>query len=830
MGFLKKLIFLLICSFISVAAWTQGGYRVVKVLKNYDQSETLNPCYLPKLIDSSASGKVTLKNLSGGKFELFYEPDSNFIGMDTVIVEARTTNDQSYKLVWYSFVFCYVNSYLKSNQDFYVINKNSGSTTVNPLSNDSTSIQGSDKIHITQVVNAYNLASISFTDTTVTFTPLTDSIGKATITYRVCDILGECETNHIYINVIDPQNQSEDTLRISTAENIGLSMPLNSTAYGLIQNPKKGKVSINGPSFTYNPHKNTFGKDTFKLESGNLTTLVYVEIFNLPAANSIIQSDKYNTPVNQVISFNVTGNDIAPIVSKYPVLIHDTVGLKGTLERLDTKGNFRFTPQTDFKGVQIFKYKVCPQGICEYASVILLIGDAEPLTDHTYSFKTKRNTPLQLNYEVPVDAYGFSSSNPRISFYPGWDTLYLNYNNGCSSTIIGYNTLLYTPLLNTIGTESISIEYCIGSNGNCITADLVIETVYEAKNCAKQCVGDCVWPGDVDFNGRVDMHDLLHVAYHMGKDGDSRIYPGTTFRSYKANNWGQDILGGSIDIKHADTDGNGLINEADVVAVDDNFYQEHSLIPDLVLPKDDFPFDIVNLTPGAGQGDLAMFEVRLGDSNDPAINLSGYSYQLDYNLDAVVDSTLDVHFYHKSWFSQNANTVNLFKKPWDGRLESGFARVGGSASSGEGGVEVIVFIIEDNLEPFRREDEVIKIPFYFHHMTKMDENGVKHSLNDKTFVLEINKNKNNSTELDPSKLIVFPNPVQDQFLLHLNGENTMKNYSIIGMDGRTFRSKLNINPKHEVVSLSGLGLVDGIYIIRVETAFGPIVKKFILRN
>ena len=58
----------------------------------------------------------------------------------------------------------------------------------------------------------------------------------------------------------------------------------------------------------------------------------------------------------------------------------------------------------------------------------------------------------------------------------------------------------------------------------------------------------------------------------------------------------------------------------------------------------------------------------------------------------------------------------------------------------------------------------------------------------------------------------------------------MKNYSIIGIDGRTFRSKTNINPKHEVVSLSGLGLVDGIYIIRVETAFGPIVKKFILRN
>ncbi|MBK9272624.1 MAG: T9SS type A sorting domain-containing protein [Saprospiraceae bacterium] len=829
MGFLRFFIYLLIFSSISVNLTAQSGYRLVKVLKDRNQTETLNPCFLPKLIDSSSNGKITLNFVSSGKYELFYEPDSNFIGSDTVIVEARTTNDQSYKLVWYSFIFCYVNSYLETRQDYYLIDKNAGSTTVFPLLNDSTSIQGSDNIKITQIVNAHRLESVSFTDSTVSFTPMTDSVGKSTITYRVCDILGLCETNQIFINVVDPASATNDTILISTAENYSVTMALTLNNLNLTQNPKKGKVTIQGPSFKYQPHKNIFGKDTFLLGGSGYTTVVYVEIFDLPPSNSIIQEDKFITPVNQELSFDVSNNDVGPIVSKYPILIHDTVGLKGTLERLDTKGKFRFTPQTDYKGVQTFRYKVCPQGICEYATVVLLIGDCEPMTDHTYQFKTKRNTPLLLSYNIPVDAYDFSSSNPRISFYPGWDTIVVNYNNGCTSTIIGYNSLIYTPLLNTIGTETIEIEYCVNSNGRCVTAELNIETEYEQKNCIRQCVGDCVWPGDVDFNGRVDMNDLLHVAYQMGKEGESRIFTGNEFRSHKADDWDEDLANSSIDLKHADTDGNGIINEEDLNAIDANFYKEHSLIPDLVLPKDEFPFEVVNLTPGAVQGEWAVFEVRLGDSNDPAINLSGYAYQLDYNQNAVVDSTLEIQFYHKSWFSQNANTVNLFEKPWDGRLESGFARVGGSPSSGEGGVEIIVFIIEDNLDPFRRDDETLKIPFYFRNITKMDGDGIKSRLEDKTFVLEINKKKNHG-ELDLNKLLVFPNPAKDQIMVLLNGSNEMKSYSILGVDGRVISSNTIVQPKLENISLSNLGLADGIYLLRVETNLGPLVKKFIISN
>jgi len=829
LGFNNRLFAFVVLALLWGVSYAQNGYRLVKVIKNYNQTETLNPCYNPVLIDSSAHGEVRLTKTGNGKYDLLFIPENNFTGTDTVIVEAKTLNDQSGKLVWYSFVFCYVNSYLESRQDFVSVYKNSGQTSIRPLDNDSTNLSGYNQIAITQVVNATHLESVSFNDSVVTIIPQQDFEGKASLVYRVCDILGQCETNQIYISVVDTTNLNLfDTLYISTSENTIVRVPLPFEGFDLTLNPKKGTVSMDGASFTYDPHKNVSGNDTFRLEYGQFSTLIYLKIYNLPPANSIINSDNFYTPVNEVIYFNVSENDVKPIVSKFPILHSVPNNFKGTLEKLDNKGNFKYTPQNNYSGVQTFTYKVCPQGICEYTTVNLLIGDYEPVTTHTYKFKTKRNTPLLLSYKVPVDAYDFSSSNSRVVFYPGWDTVNLNYNSGCTSTIIGYNSLIYTPLLNTIGTETFTIEYCISSTGRCETADIEVEVEYEAKNCSKQCAGDCVWPGDVDLNGQVDMQDLLHIGYEFGKEGTQRSHQGIQFRSYHADDWGEDIVGRSIDLKHADANGDGTVDQDDLLAVDNSYHSEHSLIPKEVFMKGDFPFEIVNLTPGADSGDLAMYEVRLGDGSYPVIDLAGYSYKLDYNTDVVNDSSLNVDFYHKSWFSFNSNTVNLFKKPWQGRLESGFARAGGKPASGSGGTEVIVFIVEDDLDPFRSDDEIVRVPFYFSDIRFINSKGETVQLEDYAYILEIDRRADKNKGLDSNKLIVYPNPSKGQVMIHLNGSNKMSSFRLLGLNGAELISNLSPDFKHEILDLSFL--TDGMYILQVETDLGLITKKIVIQN
>jgi len=57
-------------------------------------------------------------------------------------------------------------------------------------------------------------------------------------------------------------------------------------------------------------------------------------------------------------------------------------------------------------------------------------------------------------------------------------------------------------------------------------------------------------------------------------------------------------------------------------------------------------------------------------------------------------------------------------------------------------------------------------------------------LEDKTFVLKLDRRKNKEVVLDPSKLLVFPNPASDHLVMHLNGKNGMVSYSVISMDGK----------------------------------------------
>jgi|JI10StandDraft_1071094.scaffolds.fasta_scaffold03292_7 hypothetical protein len=805
----------------------QGVYKHIKELKNSDHSEIISWCYFPSVLDSSAHGQLSLiKN--GSSYEVFYDPELNFIGNDTVVIEYSDGPGQGAKKLWKSYIYCYVNSYLEVRSDFYTVYKNQTNVDIQPMGNDSTSIPGANRILISGISSTKFLSSYSqLNDSVIRFTPIADYIGPATIVHKVCDTFGLCESNTIYISVIDTnQLPNTDTLLLGTPEDQSVQKSLPKEGFSLNQNPKNGSVKIDGASFIYKPFNNFNGKDTFNLVNGTLSRKVFMRVYPMAEPNSILVPDLVYTPVNKEITFNVAANDVQSIVSKFSVL-KDKDPARGTLTKLDNIGNFKYVPETDYKGVQTFTYKVCPQN-CETAEVRIFIGDYEPQTLNTYQIATPRNTPILLNYQVPVNAYNFSSSSDSVKFYPGWDTINVSYNNGCQSQVIGYNSLIYYPKLNDVSPDNFTIEYCINGTNRCVTADFDVDVYYEAKNCPKQCVGDCVWPGDVDQSGCVDMKDLLHIGYELGQSGPVRSYQGSTFRSYSGSNWGKELVGRSIDIKNADTNGDGKVTASDTLAISNSYHKTHSLISKEVFSKGDFPFLLENLSGQVDSGDWMMIEVQLGEDAAPAINLAGYSYVLNYNKDVVYEPSLYVNFYDDGWFASSCNTLNMFKKPFEGRLESGFVRANGKKVSGHGGTEVLVFIVEDDIDPFRDDDGIIEVPFYFQDILIQDGEGNLKQLEDKTFVLKLDRRKNKEVVLDPSKLLVFPNPASDHLIMHLNGKNGMVSYSVISMDGKEMFKKSAIDPKHELIDLSGLA--NGLYLIKTETLLGPITKKILVQN
>ncbi len=798
----------------------QSPYKVVKLLQNTPNSQYLYSCYFAKFIDSSAYGTAELIELPNAKYELKYTPSSNFLGNDTVVVQYKNRKDASGVLKYASFVFQYIESYLEARSDFIQVEKNSVDQIIEPLLNDSSSISGNNPISLANVNNYSACSATKIAGNKIKFTPETDFEGFAHINYQVCDNLGQCASGVITVSVIDPANRE-------ASKNVFLMVPedhelpidhdlMNPTVDVQAQH---GSVDISALSINYKPDRDFNGEDSLVISEAGLIRHYYIKVLAQDEPGNKLSPDKFSTSKNTSLVFDAGANDVRAILELHPVLI-DQAPAKGQLTKLNNTGLFEYIPEAGFEGIQTFSYKICPSGVCEKTTVTLLIGDYQPRTTEAYEFKTHKNQPIVLSYSVPVDAYNFSSSSDSVKFYPGWDTLTVTYGNfGCSRQVIGYNLLIYYPPLNTVLTESFTIDYCI-TGSDCYTADCSVTVLDESRNCVKQCVGDCVWPGDVDLNGEVNMTDLLHLGYNLGAAGTARVYGGSNYRASTVNNWSNTQMSSFANLKHADTDGNGIVNKADTTAVSNNYKKTHSLVPEPVYERGDFPIDFVVLNPDVDSGDVVLIELRLGDEEYPAINISGYSYELDYNTDVIYEPSLSVDFYKQDWFPSGVSYLNMFKKPYDGRLESGGVRSNARKVSGHGGVEVIKSIVEDDLDPFRGDEDRL-IPFYFKNIIVMQEDGSLLQMPDQTKYVRLKKADNDG--LDPSKLLVYPNPAKEFLTLQLNGKNNLVSYRLTAVDGKLISTSNATQAKQLMIDVSAV--TPGFYILVVNTEFGKINKK-----
>jgi len=81
-----------------------------------------------------------------------------------------------------------------------------------------------------------------------------------------------------------------------------------------------------------------------------------------------------------------------------------------------------------------------------------------------------------------------------------------------------------------------------------------------------QLTQGCVWPGDVNTDGSVNMLDYLSLSVAEGARGSARADQGKEWRSYQAPDWAQSFsanndLAPNVNFKHADCDGDGKVEQ-----------------------------------------------------------------------------------------------------------------------------------------------------------------------------------------------------------------------------------------------------------------------------
>jgi hypothetical protein len=764
-------------------------------------------------------GTASLSISGTNLIEFRFDSDEGASGMTEVIISYFQNIQPTYP-VTKKFVIEVAQSCVKASNDYFSVYTNSILNILPVLNNDASD---TTSLHIEKLVAINNGTAVIAPDgQTFEFTPDSDFLGQAYMTYLSCNDLGKCDVAEVAIQVVEEGSDlghEKIFLRSFGGKEVQLTLPGPDfilgygPSYGVLQG-NDGDVA-----WKYTPQPGFAGVDTIHFEyNPQISRTFIVDISNMAMNYHAVNDFTYTRP-NIEISLNVLENDLLV----FPIDSY-TEPSNGSVSDLGN-GEFSYTPAFNFKGIDQFTYTTCYNDSvhCETATVAIHVGNLEPQNDFVYRFKTLKNTDLPVIYKIPFRDYvNTFSTNPEhgdLPYIPGDFSWIVECND-----VEAFNLFIYVPDEDFVGHDYFEFYHCDPNTNLCSFVRVEVEVIDEEMDCP--CVGpDCVWPGDINNDGVVDMEDLLTLGWYLGEHGPARSpSPISTWYGENGENWMLDQPFTDQNIKHADADGDGTITSADTLSISENYFQKNALIPVQQNLKVPYQFSLVPVSFSLDSGDLIILDVYIGTEEHPAENIHGLKFSLNIPPIILDSSSLRVDFHHDGWIGENSSTLSMDEVPYDGRIDAGFTRSRGNVLTGYGLIATLSFIVEDDIEGIRSDSD--QIPFVIQLDRGVAYNGLGERVDipgdSYTYILDLSK-EDQPYDLEKSTLL-FPNPTSDVLNIHVNGKNSINQVELFSFTGQQLSSHFDIGQNEYAVAVDQLPI--GLYIARISTQEGVISKKF----
>lgn len=779
------------------------------------------------------NGKVYVESVlpgSGGKkiYKLVFEPSQGFVGLDTFRYTSVTCYSANCFEEWEVHVKVKT-SEVNALPDLFYVPANAPETPLNVLRNDSGSA-GSLNLRSVNTVNN-GQATLAAGTPNILFKPKTGFTGVAQLIYTVCDPLGTCNQASASIVVGQVQPAGQDTLRIFTLreEPVDVLVP---AVYALLDKPANGKLDQNRDIPSYQPQAGFTGSD-FMVFSGNGNELT-VEVVVLDVKrNKFAFDDQANTAPGRTLELDVLTNDT---YGKLSSCVQYGQPLYGKL-RPDSgvNGLVTYEAPRGFIGVDEFTYTSAPPGCSgapETATVRIFVSNFEP-SAAKFRMNTPMNTPLAIGYNIPISEFKFNLSQKarkgEVLLLNGLvDTTILG------SKIFGYNTLLYVPNPGVSGIDEFEVNYCLQSlDGKTCQYQKSVKIqvdVLPFTTGREMCFGDCVWAGDTNMDGVVNMEDLLPLGKFMGRVGFTREDANLDvwFGQY-GKDWKNNLSPNAAELKYADTDGNSIITAEDTVAIGRFYGRTHSLVPNK-LPYADFEVRL--------EGDLfsepgkpVQLDILLGDEDHPVTDLYGFTLNFSYNPFFFDASASTIEFLNNSWLTYNAPVLSMSRNDGRGNVSAGFTRTNDLPAHGHGKVgrsKVVVTVDIIGVSP-PDSDGNIQVPLYGNAVATTNS-GEKLAVRVKPTVLTIKTRpdlpgltKETTVKRNGADLLLFPNPSRDNVNVFKQGDDPLERIQVFSVSGQLVMDSGNISDYQYVIPVKEW--LPGIYVARVKVANGEMVTR-----
>jgi hypothetical protein len=361
------------------------------------------------------------------------------------------------------------------------------------------------------------------------------------------------------------------------------------------------------------------------------------------------------------------------------------------------------------------------------------------------------------------------------------------------------------------GTHTIGV---IESNNGCL-ANLFSDTVALSQ--------DCVWPGDADNNNVVNNLDIFALGLGAGMAGPQRSVVSNIFIDQVALPWiGNQISGANW--KHADCNGDGIIDENDTTAISHNYSQLHAKLKsqntNALVSLTISPDTIFNNT-------IATATISLGTATIPLDSVYGIAFTFNYDVMAVDTDSVSITIPSSWLFAGSTEYWNIYKQfKSNGKMDVGLVRHNHIGKSGFGDIAIInLDITTDDLAGKPTDFASYIMNCTLSDVTVINLLGEKVPViikNDSAIVMH--ESANGISQIQRSILKVSPNPVSS--ILTCQFANLPINFNelyIFDMLGNLVLQQQLKSNKSASVNVSDL--TSGIYLIKVGNQFNKFIKE-----
>lgn len=334
-----------------------------------------------------------------------------------------------------------------------------------------------------------------------------------------------------------------------------------------------------------------------------------------------------------------------------------------------------------------------------------------------------------------------------------------------------------------------------------------------------------VWPGDTDHNALANHYDLLNIGIAYNATGPQRPNANLTWTGQWATDWAGQTPASAINYKHIDANGDGLISAADTNGLSLNWGQMVNFHND---PFDEFraiPGQPKNLTAPifvepypVASGDLAHFNIHLGDIENPVEGAYGIAFTIVYDPLAVVYGSAKASF-QPSWLGNiGDNMIAIVRDdPNHHRIHLALTRIDQINVNGSGPIGMLSMTIEDVI--FRDTEYEMSFRIENVRLISAQEQVIIVDQRETTGV--VNDSPLGIDELPAAERIkLFPNPTTNQIQIEYNGI-AAEYLQLFSPEGKLLREYKAMN------QISLAGLPASTYLLRFVGKDGVYHKKVV---